>query len=84
VLPFYLSLLGEYQAEMLAVLRIWRLVRIFRIFKMASVTDSIALFSNTITDSTMAMNLLLSYIGISMVVFGALIYFAVKDCYYLI
>ena len=79
ILPFYIGLLLTDSVNGLSVVRVVRLVRVFRVFKFGSSMRGLAVFKNTIVSSFDALLLLLFFVGLAVLLFASVIFFAEKD-----
>lgn len=85
ILPFYVDkLIGDQDGGGggLSVLRILRLARVFRVFKLGKYNEGMQMFGRVIVASTSALYLLGFFMGLSVVLFGAMIYFMEEGTFY--
>merc|ERR1711871_571385 len=85
ILPFYVDkLIGDQDGGGggLSVLRILRLARVFRVFKLGKYNEGMQMFGRVIVASTSALYLLSFFMGISVVLFGAMIYFMEEGTFF--
>ena len=79
ILPFYIGLLLTDGVDGLSVVRVVRLVRVFRVFKFGSSMSGLAVFKSTMVHSFDALLLLLFFVGLAILLFASVIFFAEKD-----
>eukprot|EP00299_Pterocystis_sp_00344_P013717 c6752_g1_i1.p1 GENE.c6752_g1_i1~~c6752_g1_i1.p1 ORF type:complete len:381 (+),score=64.68 c6752_g1_i1:141-1145(+) len=75
IAPFYLDAVFNFGGSS-TFLRVLRLMRMFRIFKMGKYSAGMQMLANTMAKSFDTLMLLSVYLGIALVVFSAMIYFA--------
>jgi hypothetical protein len=81
ILPFYLALDPNMQDNNFSFIRILRLARIFRIFKVGKYSGSIVVLFRTLSKSIVALQILVLFTVIGMLLFGSLIHFAEGGSY---
>lgn len=75
ILPFYVSRLAGADSTGLGFLRVLRLARVFRVFKMGKYSKNVQLVSKVLMNSAPALQLLLFFVVLGMVLFGSMLYF---------
>jgi len=81
IMPFYVNLMVS-EGGGLAVLRVLRLVRIFRIFKLGKYNSNMQMFGSVIMQSMPALQLLVFFFALGVVLFGSMIYFAEQGSWF--
>ena len=74
ILPFYMELAGGGVGASFSIVRILRLARLFRAFKLGKVNRILKVLLRTVTKSIDTLGLLLFFILIAIVLFGAIIF----------
>ena len=75
ILPFYVDLLAEGGGGGFGFLRVLRLARVFRVFKMGKYNKGMQLVSRVMAQSAPALQLMLFFTFLGMVLFGSMLYF---------
>lgn len=84
IVPYYITVIlwaiykedTQTSAASLAILRVFRLVRVFRVFKLSRHASGLQILGKTITSSLKELLMLLFFLSITIILFGASIYFA--------
>jgi len=76
ILPWYLELFMASSSASLSVLRVLRLSRVLRVLKMGKYNTGMQVMGSVLTESLPALKILLVFTMLSVVLFGALIYFS--------
>jgi hypothetical protein len=76
IVPFYIELIMGGGGGGLAVLRVLRLARVFRIFRLPTYQQGVHVFIDSLYHSGPALSILFFLSVLSMVLFGAMVYFA--------
>lgn len=80
ILPLFFSLLED-NFSVLRILRIARLFRIFRLFKLSRYNTGFRVLAHTLLKSVPALQILLFFVTLGMVLFGSLVFYAeLFDC----
>jgi voltage-gated potassium channel Kch len=91
IAPFYLELIvvassadgsGSGQLSQLAILRVLRLARVVRIFKVSKSFSPVIVLVRTLGKSLNAILMLFCFVGLGVVLFSALMYYAEQGVYY--
>ena len=74
--PFYVEALLPPGSVDVTLLRVFRLLRLARIVKLAKHNEDMQLFGRVIGNSAMAIQVLIIFITVAVIIFGSLIYYA--------
>mmetsp|Transcript_11451 Transcript_11451/g.23980 ORF Transcript_11451/g.23980 Transcript_11451/m.23980 type:complete len:761 (-) Transcript_11451:168-2450(-) len=75
ILPFYIDLMVDGGGGGLGFLRVLRLARVFRVFKMGKYNKGMQLVSRVMAQSSAALQLMLFFTFLGMILFGSMLYF---------
>lgn len=82
VVPFFLDIIFQStDTNVVQVFRVVRLVRIFRIFKMSRYSTYMQVMGTAVSNSADALGVLTFFLGIAVIVFSSLMYYAERGVY---
>lgn len=77
VMPFYCSIiLDSDDTAALSILRVFRVFRVFRLFKLSKYNSGFKVIAQTLFNSWPALQILLFFVCLGMILFGSLVYYA--------
>jgi hypothetical protein len=86
IMPYYIELMVPPNgngggSDAFGVLRILRVARVFRVFKLGKYSSGLQMFARVILESVSALMLLMFFLLIAVILFGALVYHAEKGAW---